>query len=198
MRPGRRHRRAMRGVVVRLRTRPGCHRCHVTRRVVVRLRTRPWCRRRCATRCVNSSCARAHCFCNMKLVRMHTRGVTPRKRNKAAQNRDNRRKERAGNVSDDKAEPAPLGVERAQRSAKKAEAKGRAPSAANAGHMAVWAGAKAKAIKEIDSEQSEDEGAQARMGANRAGKTPKRPRTKRRALTPVKGWAARLPGRRLR
>ncbi len=104
-----------------------------------------------------------------------------------------------GNVLDDKAEPAPLGVERAQRSAKKAKTKGRAPSAAMAGHTAVWAGAEAEAIEEIDSEESEDEGAQARMGADRAGKTPKkRSRTKRRALTPVKGWAARPPGRHLR
>ncbi len=106
--------------------------------------------------------------------------------------------EEVGNVSDDEAELAPLGVERAQRSAKKAETKGRAPLAAKAGHTAVWAGAEAKAVKKIDSEESDDEGAQARKGANRAGKTPKRPRTKRRALTPMKGWAARPPGRRLR
>ncbi len=79
-----------------------------------------------------------------------------------------------GNVSDDKAEPAPLGVERAQRWAKKAKTKGRAPLAAMAGHTAVWAGAKAKAIEEIDSEESDDKGAQARMGANRTGKTPKK------------------------
>jgi hypothetical protein len=46
---------------------------------------------------------------------------------------------------DDEAEPAPLGVKRAQRLAKKAETKGRAPLAAKAGHTAVWAGAKAKA-----------------------------------------------------
>ncbi len=51
---------------------------------------------------------------------------------------------------DDEAEPAPLGVEHAQRSAKKAETKGRAPSAAKAGHMAVWAGAKAEAVEKID------------------------------------------------
>ncbi len=61
----------------------------------------------------------------------------PQKRNKAAQNRDNWWKKRAGNVSDDKAEPAPLGVERAQRLAKKAETKGRALLAAKAGHTAV-------------------------------------------------------------
>ncbi len=105
-----------------------------------------------------------------------------------------------GNVSDDEAEPAPLGVERAQRSAKKAKTKGRAPSAAMAGHTAVWAGAEAKAIEEIDSEESDDKGALAGMGADCAGKTPKkkRSRTKRRALTPVKGWAARPPGQRLR
>ncbi len=41
-------------------------------------------------------------------------------------------------------------AQRAQRSAKKAETKGRAPSAAKAGHMAIWAGAEAKAIEEID------------------------------------------------
>jgi hypothetical protein len=99
---------------------------------------------------------------------------------------------------DDEAEPAPLDVKRAQRLAKKAETKGRAPSAAKAGHMAVWAGAEAEAVKKIDSEESDDEGAQARKGADHAGKTPKRPRTKRQALTPVKGWAARPPRRRLR
>ncbi len=99
-----------------------------------------------------------------------------------------------GNVSDDEAEPAPLGVERAQWSAKKAKTKGRAPSAAMAGHTAVWAGAEAEAIKEIDLEESDVERAHAWMGADRAGKTPKRPRTKRRALMPVKGWAARPPG----
>ncbi len=121
----------------------------------------------------------------------------PQKQNKAARNRDNRRKKRAGNVLDDKAEPASLGFERTQRLAKKAETKGRAPSAAKAGHTAVWAGAKAEAIEEINLEESDDKGAQARMGTDHAGKTPKRPRTKRRALTPVKGWAARPPGQRL-
>jgi hypothetical protein len=63
-------------------------------------------------------------------------------------------------------EPALLGVERAQRSAKKVETKGWAPSAAKVGHTAVWVGAKAKAIEEIDSEESDDKGAQARMGAD--------------------------------
>jgi hypothetical protein len=121
----------------------------------------------------------------------------PQKWNKAAWNRDNRRKKRAGNVLEVEAEPALLGVERTQRSAKKAVTKGQALSAAKAGHTAVWAGAKAKAIKEINSEELDDEGAQARMGADCAEKTPKRPRTKRRALTPVKGWAARPPGQRL-
>ncbi len=99
---------------------------------------------------------------------------------------------------DDEAEPAPLGVERAQRSAKKAETEGWAPLAAKAGRTAVGAGAKAEAVKKIDSEESDNERAQARKGADRAGKTPKRPRTKRRALTPVRGWAAIPPGRRLR
>jgi hypothetical protein len=42
-----------------------------------------------------------------------------------------------GNVSDDEAEPAPLGVKRAQRSAKKAETEGRAPLATKAGRTAV-------------------------------------------------------------
>jgi hypothetical protein len=102
-----------------------------------------------------------------------------------------------GNVSDDEAEPALLGVKHAQRLAKKAETKGRVPLAAKAGHTAVWAGAEAKAIKEIDSEELDDKGAQARMGADCAGKTPKRPRTKRRALTPMKGWAAKPPGQGL-
>ncbi len=77
--------------------------------------------------------------------------VMPQKQNKAAWNRDNWPKKRAGNVLDDKVEPAPLGVEHAQKLAKKVETKRRAPSAAKAGHTAVWAGAKAKAIKEIDS-----------------------------------------------
>ncbi len=103
-----------------------------------------------------------------------------------------------GNVSDDKAEPAPLGVERAQRSAKKGETEGRAPLAAKAGRTAVGAEAEAKAVKKIDSEESDDKGAQAWKGANCAGKTPKRLRTKRRALMPVKGWAAKPPGRPLR
>ncbi len=58
-----------------------------------------------------------------------------------------------GNVSDDKAEPAPLGVERAQRSAKKAETEGRAPLVAKAGRTAVKVGAEAKAIEEINSEE---------------------------------------------
>jgi hypothetical protein len=74
---------------------------------------------------------------------------------------------------DDEAELAPLDVERAQRSAKKAETKGWAPLAAKAVHMAVWAGAEAEAVEKIDSEESDDEGAQARKGADRAGKTPR-------------------------
>ncbi len=80
-------------------------------------------------------------------------GVTPRKRNKATRNKDNWQKKRAGNVSDDDKEPASLGVECAQRSAKKAETKGRVPSAEKAGRTAIRAGAEAKAIKEIDSEE---------------------------------------------
>jgi hypothetical protein len=94
--------------------------------------------------------------------------VTPRKRNKAARNQDNRRKKRAGNVSDDKVEPAPLGVKHAQRSAKKVETKGRVPLAAKAGHTAVWAGAEAKA-------KDQETGLDAR-----------------------EGWAARPPGQRPR
>ncbi len=82
-----------------------------------------------------------------------TGAVTPRKRNKAARNWDNWQKKRAGNVLDDDKEPALLGVERARRSAKKAETKGRVPSAEKAGRTAIGAGAKAKAIKEIDSEE---------------------------------------------
>jgi hypothetical protein len=74
---------------------------------------------------------------------------------------------------DGEAEPAPLGVKRAQRLAKKAKTKGRAPSAAMAGHTAIWAGAKAKAIEEIDSEESDNKGAQARMGPDHARKTLK-------------------------
>jgi hypothetical protein len=100
--------------------------------------------------------------------------VTPRKRNKAAWIQDNRRKKRAGNVLDDEAQLAPLGVKRTQRSAKKAETKGRMPLVAKAGHTAVWAGAKAEAVEKIDSEESDNEGAQARKGADRAGKTPKK------------------------
>ncbi len=121
----------------------------------------------------------------------------PQKQNKAARNQDNWQKKRAGNVLDDKAKPAPLGVKHAQRLAKKVETHRRALSAAKAGHTAVWAGAEAKAIKEIDSEESDNKGAQARMGTDCAGKTPKRPRTKRRALTRVKRWAARPLGQRL-
>ena len=48
---------------------------------------------------------------------------------------------------DDEAEPAPLDVERAQRSAKKAETKGRMPLVAKSGHTAVWAGADMKQKK---------------------------------------------------
>jgi hypothetical protein len=86
--------------------------------------------------------------------------VTLGKRNKAARNWDNWRKKRAGNVSDDEAQPAPLGVKHAQRSAKKAETKGRMPLVAKAGHLAVWAGAEAEAVKKIDSEESDNEGAE--------------------------------------
>ncbi len=79
--------------------------------------------------------------------------VTPQKRNKTARNRDNWQKKRAGKVLDDGEEPALLGVERARRSAKKAETKGLAPLAEKAGRMAIGAGAEAKAVKEIDSEE---------------------------------------------
>ncbi len=74
---------------------------------------------------------------------------------------------------DVEAEPAPLGVERAQRSTKKAETEGWVPSAAKAGRTAIGAGAEAEAIKEIDSEESDNEGAQARTGADCTGKTQK-------------------------
>ncbi len=73
--------------------------------------------------------------------------MTLRKQNKAARIQDNRRKKRAGNVSDDKAQPAPLGVKSAQRSAKKAETKGRMLLVAKAGHTAVWVGANMKQKK---------------------------------------------------
>jgi hypothetical protein len=79
--------------------------------------------------------------------------VTPRKRNKATRNWDNWQKKRAGNVLDDDKEPALLGVERARSSAKKVETEGRVPWAKKAGPTAVGAGAKAKAIKEIDLEE---------------------------------------------
>ncbi len=46
--------------------------------------------------------------------------------------------------------------------------------AAKAGHMAVWAGAEAEEVEKIDSEESDDEGAQARTGTDRAGKTKKK------------------------
>jgi hypothetical protein len=72
--------------------------------------------------------------------------VTPRKWSKAARNRNNWQKKRAGKVSDDDEEPALLGVEHARRSAKKAETEGRAPLAEKAGRTAVGAGAEAKAI----------------------------------------------------
>ncbi len=51
--------------------------------------------------------------------------VMLQKRNKAAWNRDNWQKKRAGNLSDDDKEPALLGVKRARRSAKKVEIKNR-------------------------------------------------------------------------
>jgi hypothetical protein len=40
--------------------------------------------------------------------------------------------------------------------------------------MAIWVGAEAKAVEKIDSEESDDEGAQARTGADHAGKTKKK------------------------
>ncbi len=112
--------------------------------------------------------------------------VTPQKWNEAAWSWDNRWKKRAGNVSDDKAESVPPVVEHAQRSSKKAETKGQAPPAAEMGHTAVGMGAEAKKIKEIDLEESDNKGAQAQAGAERAGKMAKRPKTKRQASTPVK------------
>ncbi len=99
--------------------------------------------------------------------------VTPRKQNKAALTRDNWRKKKAGNVSDDEASRPLLGVECAQRPAKMAETKRRAPSATKASRTAVGAGAKAEAIKEINLEESDDEGAQAWMSADCSGKTQK-------------------------
>jgi hypothetical protein len=112
--------------------------------------------------------------------------VTPRKQNKAAWSQDNRRKKRAGNVSDDETESTPPVGKRAQRSAKKVETKGRAPPATEMGHTAVGMGAEAKEIKEIDLEELDSEGAQAQVGAECTGKMAKRPKTKRRALMPMK------------
>ncbi len=112
--------------------------------------------------------------------------VTPRKWSKAARSRDNRQKKRADNGSDNKAESAPPVGERAQKLAKKAETEGWAPPATERGHTAVGMGAEAKEIKEIDSEESDDEGAQAQAGAKHAGKMAKTPKTKRRASTPMK------------
>jgi hypothetical protein len=74
---------------------------------------------------------------------------------------------------DVEAELAPLGVKRAQMSAKKAKTEGRALLAAKAGRTAVGVGAEAEAIKEINLEESDNKGAQARMGANCSGKTQK-------------------------
>jgi hypothetical protein len=73
----------------------------------------------------------------------------------------------------------------AQRPAKKVETKGWAPSATETGHTALGMGAEAKEIKEIDSEESGDEGAQSQAGAKRAGKE-KSPKTKWWASTPMK------------
>jgi hypothetical protein len=89
-------------------------------------------------------------------------------------------------VLDDKVELAPPVSEHAQRSAKMVETKGWAPPATEMGHMAVRMGAKAKEIKEINSEESDNKGAQAQAGAKRAGKTAKSPETKRWASTPMK------------
>ncbi len=66
------------------------------------------------------------------------------------------------------------------------ETKGWAPPAAETSHTAVGMGAKAKEIKEIDLEELDDEGAQAQAGAKHAGKMAKSPKTKRRALMPMK------------
>jgi hypothetical protein len=112
--------------------------------------------------------------------------VMPQKRSKAARSQDNQRKKRADNGLDDKVESTPPVGERTQRLTKKAESKGWALPAMEMGHTAVGMGAKAKEIKEIDSEESDDEGAQAQAGAKCAGKTEKSPKTKRRALTPKK------------
>jgi hypothetical protein len=113
--------------------------------------------------------------------------VMPQKWNKATRSQDNRWKKRAGNVLDNKTKPTLLVAECTQRLAKKAETKGQAPPAAKTGHTAIGMGAKAKEIEEINSEESDHEGAQAQAGAKRAGKTTKRPKTKRRASMPVKG-----------
>ncbi len=73
-------------------------------------------------------------------------------------------------MSDDEAELAlPVG-KRAQRPAKKAETKGWAPPATEMGHTAIGMGAKDKEIEEINSEESDNEGVQAQVGAKPAGK----------------------------
>jgi hypothetical protein len=86
-------------------------------------------------------------------------------------------------------EPAPLGVKHARRSAKKAETEGRVPLATKAGHTAIGVGAKAKAIKEIDSKESDNEGGQAQTGADHAGKTAKKAKDQEAGINAHEGGA---------
>jgi hypothetical protein len=53
-------------------------------------------------------------------------------------------------------------------------------------HTAIGMGAEAKEIKEIHLEELDNKGAQAQVGAKRAGKTAKSPKTKRQASMPMK------------
>jgi hypothetical protein len=110
----------------------------------------------------------------------------PQKQSKAHQSRDNWQKKSADNGSDKEAELAPPVGKHAQRSAKKADTKGWAPPAMETGYMAAGMEAKSKEIKQIDSEELDDEGAQSQVGAKHNGKTAKSPKTKMRALTPMK------------
>ncbi len=79
---------------------------------------------------------------------------------------------------DDKVELAPPVGERAQRPAKKAETKGWAPPAMETGHTDVGMGAKVKEIKEINSEELDNEGAYPRQVPSTLGRRKKaqRPR----------------------
>jgi hypothetical protein len=104
---------------------------------------------------------------------------------------------RADNGLDDKAESAPPVGKHTQWLAKKAETKGWVPPAAETGHTTIRIGAKAKEIEEINLEESDNEGAQAQVGAKHAGKTAKSPKTKRQVLRPMKKDRQTVGGRQL-